>query len=344
MIRYVTGDMFQSDADCLINTVNCEGFMGKGIAYQFKLKYPENNKSYIKACKTGELHIGSIHCFVENGVTIINFPTKNKWREKSKVEYIEVGLEELVKILPKLNVNKIAMPPLGCGNGGLAWTEVKGIIEDKLITIKKNYDFNVFEPSKSYDQIATIAPSLSISSLVLMQIKMKSTKISKLRLQKTAYLMDIFLKEHYFKFEKYKLGPYAYSIDIVSRNILDFQNYYEVKDTAKTYDMAYQTICSEKTTQILERLSPAIEKATSIANLIPSDEDLEGVATVIYLIENSSRISKEEIINGFKNWSTDKSERFSEGKIVQYIDFLEERNMIIKNIIGTYQLSEYMEI
>lgn len=334
--------MFQSEADCLINTVNCEGYMGKGIAYQFKLKYPENNKSYIKACNTGELHIGSIHYYVENGVTIINFPTKDKWRENSKIEYIEVGLKELVKLIPELNVNKIAIPPLGCGNGGLAWTEVKKIIEDRLVTLEKKYDFIIFEPSKSYTQVATVAPSLTISSLVLMQIKMKSIKINKLRLQKTAYLMDVFLMEHYFKFEKYKLGPYAHSIDMVSKNILEFQNYYKVTDTKKTYDMAYQTICSEKTTQTLEKLSPAIEKATSFANLIQNDEDLEGIATLIYLIEINSRISEEDIIGGFKNWSTDKADRFSVEKIKQYINFLEKRNVIIKNVIGTYQLSDYM--
>ena len=86
MIEYTKGNMFDSDADCLVNTVNCEGYMGKGIAYQFKMRFPENNKSYVKACKSGKLTVGQMHYHVEEGITIINFPTKKKWRENSKIE------------------------------------------------------------------------------------------------------------------------------------------------------------------------------------------------------------------------------------------------------------------
>ena len=103
MIEYVKGNMFECDADCLINTVNCEGFMGKGIAYQFKLRFPENNKSYIKACKSGELKVGKVHYYIEDNITIVNFPTKNKWREDSRIEYIETGL---VLLDIRLNLKK----------------------------------------------------------------------------------------------------------------------------------------------------------------------------------------------------------------------------------------------
>ena len=114
LIKYTTGDMFQSGAECLVNTVNCEGYMGKGVAYQFKLKFPENNKAYIKACKDKTLHVGTIHTFVENGITIVNFPTKDKWRENSKISYIETALDVLVERLPGLHVKSVAIPPLGC--------------------------------------------------------------------------------------------------------------------------------------------------------------------------------------------------------------------------------------
>ena len=99
MISYTSGDLLQSSADALVNTVNCEGYMGKGIAYQFKLRYPENNKDYIKACKNGTLQIGRLHYFRERSKVIINFPTKDKWRAKSKLEYIDKGLDELVKLI-----------------------------------------------------------------------------------------------------------------------------------------------------------------------------------------------------------------------------------------------------
>ena len=84
MFFYTTGDLLQSDADALVNTVNCEGYMGKGIAYQFKLKFPNNNKDYIKACKSGVLRPGKLHFYREAGKIIINFPTKDKWRESRK--------------------------------------------------------------------------------------------------------------------------------------------------------------------------------------------------------------------------------------------------------------------
>ena len=93
MFFYTTGDLLQSDAEALVNTVNCEGYMGKGIAYQFKLKFPNNNKDYVKACKNGTLRPGKLHVYKESEKIIINFPTKDKWREKSRMEYIEDGLD-----------------------------------------------------------------------------------------------------------------------------------------------------------------------------------------------------------------------------------------------------------
>jgi O-acetyl-ADP-ribose deacetylase (regulator of RNase III) len=146
MIQYRQGDLFECGADCLVNAVNCEGIMGKGIAYQFKIRFPENNKSYIKACKLGELKIGKIHFFTENGITVINLPTKDKWRQPSKMEYVKEGMDNLVELLPTLGVKKIAIPSLGCGNGGLLWEKVKKVIEEKISGLKEEYDFLIFEP------------------------------------------------------------------------------------------------------------------------------------------------------------------------------------------------------
>ena len=132
MLTYTTGDLLKSDAKALVNTVNCEGYMGKGIAYQFKLQFPENNISYINACKNGNLKIGTLHYYKEKEKLIINFPTKNKWREKSHINYIEKGLDQLILLIAELKISSIAIPPLGSGNGGLIWADVKSIIEKKL--------------------------------------------------------------------------------------------------------------------------------------------------------------------------------------------------------------------
>lgn len=141
MVEFVTGNIFDSGADCLINTVNCEGYMGKGIAYQFKMRFPENNIDYVKACKSGKLRIGTIHYYKEDGIWIVNFPTKDKWREKSKIDYIEKGLDMLVGFITEYKPKVIAIPPLGCGNGGLDWNIVKKIIIDKLQSVQGEYTF-----------------------------------------------------------------------------------------------------------------------------------------------------------------------------------------------------------
>lgn len=342
LIKFEKGDMFKSGADCLINTVNCEGYMGKGIAYQFKLQFPENNLSYVKACKSGELRIGTIHCFVEKGTTIINFPTKDKWRESSKLRYIEVGLDAFLNVLPDLKVKTIAVPPLGCGNGGLDWEEVKALLLEKIAAIQENYIFLIYEPSMSYKQKAKKAPKLSASSLVLMKIKMNLEHCTKLRLQKTAYLMDLFLGEHYFSFTKYKYGPYAHSIDVICRDIREYQSYYDLKDTESTFQMVYQIICSDKTLAVLDKLTPVIEKASSYVNRIGSDQDLEGIATILYLIENGDEMPKDKLISEFKGWSEDKASRFTTEQIETYIDYLVNTGLIERSLMGSYCISEYI--
>lgn len=148
MIKYMSGDMFESKAECLVNPVNCEGCMGKGVAYLFKTKFPENNKSYIKACKEKTLHVGTIHVFKERETTIVNFPTKNRWRESSKLSYVETALDALVEALPTLNVASIAIPALGCGCGGLDWQTVKELMEKKLDPVADNFTFLIYEPQR----------------------------------------------------------------------------------------------------------------------------------------------------------------------------------------------------
>lgn len=142
-------------------------------------------------------------------------------------------------------------------------------------------------------------------------------------------------------FQKYKYGPYAHSIDIVSRSIREYQSFYGLKDTESTYQLAYQVICSEKTTRLLNRLLPAIEKAAAYVNGIENDHELEGLATVTYLVQTFTRIEADQIVSEFKQWSDDKAARFSEDEIRKYIDCLERAGMIERDITGSYCISEY---
>jgi O-acetyl-ADP-ribose deacetylase (regulator of RNase III) len=133
MIKYTRGNLLESKAEALVNTVNTVGVMGKGVALMFKSAYPENFKAYEAACRRNEVKVG--HMFVTERQAmlgpkwIINFPTKQHWRGKSKMEWIEAGLEDLKRVIAEKNIHSIAIPPLGSGNGGLNWLEVRARIE-----------------------------------------------------------------------------------------------------------------------------------------------------------------------------------------------------------------------
>ncbi len=152
MIRYVTGDLLQSDADALVNAVNTVGVMGKGIALQFKQAFSHNFKVYSAACKNKELQPGKMlavkdHNPVYGEKLIINFPTKMHWRNPSKPEYIRDGLAALRELIIAENIRSIAIPALGAGNGGLNWAEVKPLIADALQDL--DADVQVFEPGEA---------------------------------------------------------------------------------------------------------------------------------------------------------------------------------------------------
>ena len=343
MITYVTGNLLDSNTQCLVNTVNCEGYMGKGIAYQFKLAYPKNNEEYIKACKSGVLRVGKLFYYREKDKLIINFPTKNKWRENSKMEYIAYGLDELVIIIEKLSIKSIAIPPLGSGNGGLIWSQVKILLQQKLSKIADSVDIFIYEPSKNYVVKLTEEPKLSFSALLLMLIKLNLDKFKKIRIKKTSYLVDIFSNKKYFKFEKHKFGPYDHSIDVVSKSIREFQRFHNVYSISEAYEIAYRKMTSEKIDNKLSFYIPYIKAASEYVNKIESDKELECIVTVLFLIDKYTILSEESIVSEFKTWSKDKNYRFSTEDILRGINYLYDTKIIDKCLIG-YCLSKYFKI
>jgi O-acetyl-ADP-ribose deacetylase (regulator of RNase III) len=133
MITLTKGNLIETDAEALVNSVNCEGYMGKGIALQFKKAFPEDFKAYKRACQAGEVQPGRMFIFATGSMMnpryVINFPTKRKWRAKSRIEDIQAGLTALVDEVRERGIASIAVPPLGCGLGGLNWRDVKPLIE-----------------------------------------------------------------------------------------------------------------------------------------------------------------------------------------------------------------------
>lgn len=334
MIIYTTGDLLKSSAEALVNTVNCEGYMGKGIAYQFKLTYPDNNADYVKACKNGAVKIGKLHYFMEKEKLIINFPTKDKWRADSKMEYIVRGLDDLVSVISKLNIKSVAIPPLGSGNGGLIWADVKALIERKLTLLSDGVKIYVYEPSQSYIAKPTVEPKLSMSALVLMEIKNNLFKFDTIRLQKTAYLINIFSGQKYFNFKRHKYGPFDNSISIISKGIKEFQKYHNVKSTKEAYIILYNKIVSDMVTARLLQLEPFIKKASNYVNSVNTNHELECLSTILFLLEEQGGLSEYDIIAKFKSWSQDKAKRYSEEDISRGVEKLYIDDIIEKSLIG----------
>lgn len=149
MITYKKGDLLADEASALVNTVNMGGVMGKGIALLFKKEFPLNYRCYADACQGGLVNIGSMFCMDDTSLLygeklIINFPTKIRWWLPSEYHYIEAGLTALVKCIADYQIESIAIPALGCGNGGLDWQLVKPMIEKYLSGIKAT--INIYEP------------------------------------------------------------------------------------------------------------------------------------------------------------------------------------------------------
>ena len=150
MIRNATVNLLQADVEALVNTVNCDGFMGKGIALQFKQAWSENFDVYAKACRAKEVCPGQMFIWetgrMVNPRYILNFPTKRHWKEKTLIEDIRSGLRALVADVQRLGISSIAIPPLGCGNGGLDWRDVRPLIESAFAELS-NTQVQLFSPS-----------------------------------------------------------------------------------------------------------------------------------------------------------------------------------------------------
>lgn len=151
-LRFTTGNMFESLGEAIVNTVNCVGVMGKGVALEFKRRWPENYRAYKRVCDTGALRPGKIFVFENQDMFdpqgrrfLVNFPTKDHWREGARMEFIDHGLDDFVSWMQRLRIRSVVMPPLGCGNGGLDWRKVREVIQEKLSQLTET-DIIVFEP------------------------------------------------------------------------------------------------------------------------------------------------------------------------------------------------------
>jgi O-acetyl-ADP-ribose deacetylase (regulator of RNase III) len=224
-MKYITGNLFSAPTQALVNTVNTVGVMGKGIALQFKERFPLNFKIYEKACKTGEMKIGKMLVVKENTLEgekiIINFPTKTEWFKKSQYSYIEEGLKDLVSVIKEYNISSIAIPPLGCGNGGLQWTKVK-VMMDAFLSSLSHVEVLIYEPNDAVKEIlqreqtrkdVNLTPAKAMILAALFKYERFGEMASVFAANKLAYFLQESGENLKLDFAQYAYGPYAQAMD-----------------------------------------------------------------------------------------------------------------------------------
>lgn len=230
MIEFTQGNLLEAPVDALVNTVNTVGVMGKGIALQFRQAYPQNYRAYKRACDRGEVvpgrmfvyHTGTLH----HPRMIINFPTKRHWRSRTKLTDVEAGLVDLVRVLRAEHVSSVAIPPLGCGNGGLQWDVVRPRIESAMEELPDVRAF-IYAPAGSPDAgtmpVATTRPRMTPGRAAIVALVgdylVPGYTATLLEIQKLAYFLQTAGQDLRLKFVRGPYGPYAENLNLVLQRI-----------------------------------------------------------------------------------------------------------------------------
>jgi len=226
MIELVRGNILEADAEAVVNTVNCEGFMGKGIALQFKKAHPANYEAYRRACAAGQVQPGRVFVHATGQMVnpryIINFPTKRHWRGASRYEDIASGLTALTEQVRQLGIATIAVPPLGCGLGGLDWAKVRPMIEAAFAELS-GIRVLLFEPAGAPDAdkmpIGTPRPKLTVPRALLIKLMDQyaalAYRLTLLEIQKLAYFLQEAGQPLRLQYAAGHYGPYAPNLNKV---------------------------------------------------------------------------------------------------------------------------------
>ena len=326
MIHYITGDILQSKADALVNTVNTVGVMGKGIALQFKNSFPSNFKVYVEACKKGEVEIGKMLVVKDSNLQtgsklIVNFPTKKDWRKPSEYSFNESGLNDLIRVIDEFNIQSIAIPPLGAGNGGLDWNKVKSMIDGKLSGI--DIDILVYEPTpriqeKLKKERVKLTEGRALLLYVLYHLVQNGEYVSEFSSEKTCYFLQKFGARKYLNlnFTPNFYGPYSGKV----RYVLYALN--------GSYIMGYSDM-DRKPFEPLTLINDGFEEVKHLVNSnaelykianettrfldgFYSDYALELLSTIDYIMIDKKTEEKEIILNELNAWSHRKRSKFSD--------------------------------
>lgn len=325
MITFTKGNLLSACAEALVNTVNTVGIMGKGVALMFKETFPENFKIYEAACRRGEVRVGQMlvteRRLLGGPKWIINFPTKEHWRNPSKLEWIEAGLDDLVRVIKEKKIQSIALPPLGSGNGGLNWDEVRPIVEERLGCLP-DVQVIVYEPTQEYQNVAKRSgvESLTAARALIAELVRRywvlGFECSLLEIQKLAYFLENSIEERQIDnplnltFEANKYGPYSNRL----KHLLNGLDGSYLHCQKRLADAGYLDVIwfeekkKEKVAAFLTRpdvkmYRPALEATTELIDGFQSPLGLELLATVDWLLHRIGVAPQVDALReGLRKW------------------------------------------
>ncbi len=326
MIELTQGNILKADADALVNTVNCVGFMGKGIALQFKKAYPENFDAYQKACSAGEVQPGRMFIFelhsMLNPKYVINFPTKRDWRAKSRYEDVGSGLKALIAEVRRLGIRSIAVPPLGCGLGGLDWRKVRPMIEQAFALLPK-VRVLLFEPAGAPEAkampVRTERPKLTVARALFIRLMdqyvAQAYRLTMLEIQKLAYFLQEAGQPLKLKYQAGHYGPYAPNLNKVLE-VLERHYTSGYGDTQKP-DVEIELLdgAAEEAEAFLSDHAAEHERLARVSRLIEGFETpygLELLSSVHWLAAHANPLAedKDEAVEGIAAWNDRKRQMF----------------------------------
>ncbi|MFA5468946.1 MAG: macro domain-containing protein [Sphaerochaetaceae bacterium] len=331
MIKFKRGNLLNEDVEALVNTVNCVGVMGRGVALQFKERFPANFKAYARACKLEEVKPGKMFVFqtgeLINPKIIINFPTKRHWKGKSRIEDIVEGLEDLKNVIIREKIKSIALPPLGCGLGGLDWNDVRPLIEEFAKSFE-DIDIIVYEPKltaerkviKEKDVVPSMTPGRAILITLMKQYLegLLDTDITLIEIQKLLYFAQEAGEPLRLKFSKAQYGPYAHNL----RHVIQKIDGHYITGYGYDGDAPYKPLllmpgAVEKAKAVLRKANTSKKHLDKVAQLVEGFEStfgLELLATVHWSSKYLNANNLEQVINEVYKWGKRK-EKFSRMQI-----------------------------
>ncbi len=331
MIKYITGNILESSAEALVNTVNTVGVMGKGIALQFKKAYHNNYKAYVEACKKNEIKTGKVFVVKDSSLNsgakyIINFPTKKDWRKPSEYSFIETGLDDLIRVLKEYDIKSIAIPPLGSGNGGLEWEKVKKIIEKKLGNL--NVEIVVFEPTQHIkEQLkkerVKLTDARALLLYVLYDLVRNGEYVSEFSSEKVCYFLQRFGAKKYFNldFTPNFYGPYSGKVRFLL-NILNGSYIMGYSDMNKK-PFEPLILISDGYSVVrtyIENNSELYRIATKTTDFLTgfySDFALELLSSIDFISADQNSFNKTLIVKKLNEWNNRKRSIFSNPRYIE---------------------------